>query len=249
MRKIVAIGGGATGRFKPTSETTLIDREIVMLAGKRKPRFLFVPTASAGCDEYCTAIYKQFSRKLGCTVDILLLVNTDPAPAAVMKRILWADIIYVGEGNTLRMLKVWRDYGVDDAIRAAMRQGTVLCGASAGSIAWFRWGNSDSLKSANQQNRLIRVKGLGLIPGLVCPHYDTEKHRRPSLKQMMKTTPGVGIALDECCALIVVGDMYRVIFSIKGRKAHRVYWKRGVFNHEEITPSQNFRPLKDLLSK
>jgi dipeptidase E len=249
MMKIIAIGGGATGRFKPTSETTLIDRAIVKLAGKRKPRFLFVPTASAGCDQYCTAIYKQFSRKLGCTVDILLLVNTDPDPAAIMKRILWADIIYVGEGNTLSMLKVWRNYGVDDAIRRAMRQDTVLCGASAGSIAWFRWGNSDSLKSANEQNKLIRVKGLGLIPALVCPHYDTEEHRRPSLKQMMETTPGVGIALDECCALIVVGDTYRVMSSLKGRKAHRVYWKRGNFNHEEITPSRQFRPLKNLLSK
>lgn len=247
--KIVAIGGGKIGRFGPQVKTTAIDREIVRLSGKTAPRLLFIPTASAGCDEYCAAIYKQFSKKLGCKVDILLLVNTDPERKSIEERMEKADIIYVGEGNTLKMMRYWRKYGVDDAIRKAMRCGAVLCGSSAGSIAWFTYGNSDSLKSDKNPNKLVRVRGLGFVKALICPHYDKENSRKASLKEMMKTTSGVAIALDECCALVIVDDAYRVLSSIKGRKAYRVYWKKDKFNKEEITQSQEFVPLKPLLTK
>ena len=120
--KIIAIGGGRIGRFSSTVRTTPLDREIVRISGKKSPRLLFLPTASAGCDEYCAAIYKQFSKRLGCKVDILLLVNTDPERARIRDRIAWADIVYVGEGNTLRMMKTWRRHGVDRALRSAMKR-------------------------------------------------------------------------------------------------------------------------------
>ncbi len=247
--RIIAIGGGRIGRFSSTVRTTAIDREIVKLSGKKSPRLLFLPTASAGCDEYCAAIYQQFSKNLGCRVDIMLLVNTDPQPAHLRERILRADIIYVGEGNTLQMMMVWRRYRVDHAIRAAMKRGTVLCGSSAGSIAWFSWGNSDSMKSPQVPTKLIRVKGLGFIDALFCPHYDAERHRRASLKAMMKNSKHVAIALDECCAIIVLKNSYRVLASVKGRLAYRVYWKNGRYCEEKLVPHKEFRPLRALLAK
>jgi dipeptidase E len=247
--KIIAIGGGKIGRFSPTVRTTAIDREIVRISGKKSPRLLFLPTASAGCDQYCAAIYRQFSKKLGCKVDIMLLVNTDPERARVRERILRADIIYVGEGNTLQMMKTWRRYGVDKALRAAMKRDIVLCGSSAGSIAWFSWGNSDSFKSELEPKRLAKVKGLGFIDALICPHYDVEKHRRPSLKAMMKKHKGVAIALDEYCALVVQDGSYRVLASRKGRKAYRVLWKSGEYIEDELVPSKQFQALGPLLKK
>ena len=248
-QKIVAIGGGKVGRFTSTVRTTIIDREIVRLSGKKSPRLLFLPTASAGCDQYCAAIYKQFSKKLGCKVDIMLLVNTDPVPATIKERMSRADIIYVGEGNTLKMMKTWRRYGIDRAMAVALKRGAVLCGSSAGSIAWFSWGNSDSYRSQRDPTRLIRISGLGFIPALICPHYDAEKHRRASLKAMMKNHKGVAIALDECCALVVVAATYRVLASVKGRKAFRVYWKEGQYIEEELVSSKDFRPLGPLLTR
>ncbi len=247
--KIIAIGGGRIGRFSRAVRTTAIDREIVRISGKESPRLLFLPTASAGCDQYCAAIYKQFSKRLGCKVDIMLLVNTDPERARIRERILRADIIYVGEGNTLRMMKTWRRHGVDRALRVGMERDIVLCGSSAGSIAWFSWGNSDSLQSRRNPTRLARVRGLGFVDALLCPHYDAEKHRRPSLHAMMKNRKGVAIALDEYCALIIHDDTYRVLASMKGRKAYRVYWRNGKCMEEQLLPSPRFQPLTPLLVK
>ncbi len=247
--KIVAIGGGEIGRFDARVNTTPIDREIVRLSNKATPRFLFIPTASSENEEYCAAIFKQFSKKLGCRVDILLLKNTDPDPEFIEERFARADIIYVGEGNTLRMMKRWRRYGVDVALRKAAQRGAVLCGSSAGSIAWFTHGNSDSLKSEENPHKLIRVKGLGFIKALICPHYDKESARKESLKEMMKTTSGVAIALEDCCAIVIVDDEYRVLSSVKGRKAYKVYWKKDTFHKEVIEPSSTFMPLIPLLKK
>lgn len=97
---------------------------------------------------------------LGSDGDILLLVNTDSKHKAIKEKIGNADIIYVGEGNTLKMMKVWRQHEVDTTIKAAMKNGVVLSGSSAGSIAWFESGNSDSQKSDEAPTKLTRVKGL-----------------------------------------------------------------------------------------
>ena len=247
--KIVAIGGGKVGRSSPAVRTTAIDREIVKLSGRKSPRLLFLPTASDDNDQYCEAIHRQFGKRLGCRVDILLMRHTHPDRASIRDRLSRADIIYVGEGNTLRMMKTWRRYGVDAEIFAAMKRGAVLCGSSAGSIAWFGWGNSDSLKSAANPTKLGRVRGRGLVHGLICPHYDTEKHRRPSLKAMTKRHHQVAIALDECCAMVIVDDAYRVLPSVKGRNAYRVCWRGGVYREERLEQSPDFRPLGPLLAR
>ena len=41
-------------------------------------------------------------------MDVLLLVNTDPERKAINEMMAKADIIYVGEGNTLKMMKYWQ---------------------------------------------------------------------------------------------------------------------------------------------
>ena len=48
MGKLVAIGGGQLAE----RETLAIDREIVNLTGKTRPRALFIPTASSDSREY-----------------------------------------------------------------------------------------------------------------------------------------------------------------------------------------------------
>ena len=95
----------------------------------------------------------------------------------------------------------------------------------------------------------IETEGLGFVDALICPHYDVEKHRKPSLKAMMKKHAGVAIALDEYCALIVQDDAYRILASVKGRKAYRVYWKNGEYREEQLLPSKLFKPLAPLLAK
>jgi len=247
-RRIVAIGGGEMGRPGTKRETISIDQEIITLSGKKNPRVLFIPTASKDSQGYVD-VFTNYYSQLGAKVSVLRLLSGNVSRSDMEYAIMHADVVYVGGGNTLQMMKKWRACGLDILLRKASRKGVVLCGLSAGSVCWFREGNSDSLRSVNPKLPYVKVKGLNLIPALHCPHYDAESDRQASVKKMMRSTPGVAIALDNSCAIEIVGKTYRIIRSKKTAKARKLYWKAGRYHDEVIEPSNSFEPLARLLSK
>lgn len=243
--KIVAIGGGEIA----DGETLAIDERIVALSGKANPKLLFIPTASSDSEDYFRIIQNYFT-KLGCEVSALYLLKDTFTQKQLEQCILAADIIYVGGGNTLKMMTVWRKLGVDVILRKAQQKGIVLAGISAGAICWFAYGNSDSRKFTSNSTQLIRVTGLGLYQALLCPHFDSEAHRRQDLKRMMQQTPKlVAIALEDSAAIEIVGTGYRIIKSKASAKAYRVYWKGGIYHQETIITGDKYRPLSELLTK
>ncbi len=247
--RIIAIGGGEIGRPGYPVETTKIDKEIIALSGKKNPRVLFIPTASGDSEGYVEVFNKHFGKRLGCKTDVLFLIKEKPNKKQIRDKILNSDIVYVGGGNTAKLMKVWRKTGTDKILQEAGKKGVVLSGLSAGSICWFKYGLSDSRRFKNPNAKLIKVSGLGLINALHCPHYDFEKHRKEELKQMMKNTSGVAVAIDNCSAIEIVGDKYRIISSKKDAKVYRVYWEKGKFYQEVIKQNKEYKPLLDILVK
>jgi dipeptidase E len=195
--KIIAIGGGSLKK----KQTFQIDKFIVRLVGIESPRALFVPTASNDQTDYCEAFDRVYGDLLGCRTDHLLLYKRLEDRAAAGKKIASADVIYVGGGNTLRMMKLWRRLGIDKLLIKAGKRGTVLAGLSAGAICWHEWGHSDSRAYSGKKNwKYIKVRSLGLRPGLYCPHLDSEK-RHTSFSKMVARDKMVGIACDNFAAI------------------------------------------------
>ncbi len=249
MQKMIAIGGGEIRRPGYKVETLSIDKEIIKLSGKKNPKLLFIPTASSDSEGYCQVVQKHFGKTLGCKVEHLLLLDKKLTKKTIKEKVLSADIIYVGGGNTLKMMMLWRKLGVDLHLKQAHLNGVVVSGLSAGAICWFRQGESDSRKFNNPEAPYTRVRGLGLIKMLLCPHYDAESERRADLKMMMKNTSGTAIALENCCAIEIIDDMYKIIASKKSANAYRVYWFKGKLREELIEKSSQYKPLKELISK
>jgi len=247
MLKIVAIGGGQKIKSGFSVKAPAIDRELVKLSGKSSPRLLFIPTASSDSRSYIKEIKSYFGKTLKCKVDVLCLYSNLPAKE-IRRKILNADIVYAGGGNTLKMMKFWRKMNVDKLLKKAAKNGTVLSGVSAGGICWFRYGNSDSRRFKNPQADLIRVKGLNFIPILFCPHYDVEKDRKADLKKMMRKTAGVGIAVDNCCAVEIIDDDYRIIASNSNANAYKVYWSRNKYHEERLKKDKKYKKLTDLIT-
>jgi dipeptidase E len=249
LQKIVAIGGGSIGWGGKKPEVTPISREIIRLSGKKNPRLLFLPTASSDDVAYARMVQNHFGRKLGCRVETLYLLREKPVFSIISQKIRETDIIYVGGGNTLMMMNLWKKRKVDKLLREAHRRGKVLCGTSAGALCWFRQGNSDSWKYYNPKAALIKVTGLGFLKALGCPHYDGEKDRKPQLKSMMLKTPGVAIALDNCAALEIRGDRCRVFSAKPSAAVYRVFWKGKRYCHERLNGRMGWMPLTLLLKK
>ena len=223
-KTIVAIGGGEIR----TRGTAAIDREIIRLSNKKNPRLLFIPTASSDSERYWKHVQEYFGRFLRCKTDVLFLIKEKPSSDHIRRKILAADIIYVGGGNTLLMMRVWRRLGVDKLLRLAYKNGTVLSRISAGAICWFRSGHSDSMSFYNPRKwKYINVRGLGLLKGIHCPHYDGMTRgipRRKHFRDMIRKTGGVGIAIENNCAIeFIDGRFYKVISSKSYARAYRVY--------------------------
>ena len=251
MKIIVAISGGEIGRPGYPVETTEIDKEIIKLSGKKRANLLFIPTASSDAEGYVETVKKHFGERLGCRVDVLYLINSGIVKKEIGKKIFSSDIIYVGGGNTLKMLKVWKKNGVDKILKRAWKRKIVISGLSAGAVCWFKYFNSDSKKFIKGKNnyQLIKLKGLGWLNASFCPHYDTEEKRKRHLKKMMLKTPGIALAVDNCCAVIIENDKYQVISSKRTANAYKVFWLNKKFYQIKIKKVKLFKPLGELLKK
>jgi dipeptidase E len=248
MRKaIVAIGGGEIR----TRGTAPIDREIILLSHKKNPKLLFIPTASSDSERYWKHVQDYFGKFLKCKTDVLFLIKEHPAKGRIRRKIFAADIIYVGGGNTLLMMRVWRRLGVDKLLISAYKNGTVLSGISAGAICWFDSGHSDSMSFYNPRKwKYINVKGLGLINGIHCPHYNSMTRgipRRKHFREMIRKTDGMGIAIENNCAIeFIDGRFYKVIRSKSYSRAYRVYKSGGEVVTEQIRQQKQLAPVESL---
>jgi dipeptidase E len=242
--RIVAIGGGLIGKRKAMG----IDREAVRLTGKKRPRVLFVPTATGDRASYVDAFTSVYAGKLGCRVDALRLFADRPSKRRTAEMILGADLVYVGGGNTYRMMMLWRKLGVDRMLRKAAGQGVVMAGTSAGAICWFDSGHSDSRCKPDRDWDYIRVTGLGWIDATFCPHYRAEG-REASLHKMIRRHGGVTIACDNRTAIEVVGDRWRVLAESSRAKVVKLFRAGGGVACEPLLPTEAFRPMSDLLKR
>ena len=254
-RKIIAIGGGEIGRpredgnrFYPV-ETTSIDKEILRLTNKKNAKLIFIPTASNDSRKYFDIVKNHFLKIGFASISVLYLLDKDLTKTQIKEAILSHDAIYVGGGNTLRMMSVWRKLEVDTLLKQALDKGVVLSGISAGSICWFSQGSSDSRSSASDVNKLMSVTGLGFIEAYLCPHYDVEPHRQSDVKIKLRRSAKVAICLDNCVAIEVIGDKYRIIKSKASAKAHKAYWKKNRYFVEEIVASDSFKGIANLLAR
>jgi dipeptidase E len=250
MRKVVVVIGGGEIRTRGTAR---IDREIIRLSNKKHPKLLFMPTASSDSERYWRRVQEYFGKFLKCRTDVLFLIKEQPSKQEIRAKILAADIIYVGGGNTLQMMRVWRRLGVDKLLKSAYDNGTVLAGISAGAICWFDSGHSDSMSFYNPRRwKYIKVRGLGLIEGIHCPHYNSMTRgtpRRKHFRDMIRKTGGIGIAIENNCAIeFVDGRFYRVIRSNNYSRAYSLYKNGADVITKQIRQEKQFAPL-DLLSR
>jgi dipeptidase E len=243
VARILAIGGGEIGRL----ETLELDAEVVRMAAVKRPRVLFVPTATADDPGYVAIVEEHYGARLGCVVEALLVYDRNVTERDIRRAIESADIVYVGGGNTLRMMRYWRRRGVDAALRRAAAAGTVVTGISAGAICWFSLGVSDSRSFAatDESWNYIAVRGLGLVDVALCPHFDADPRRRTYSASMARRRGVPVLGLDDCSALQVLDGRWRILSSREGSVAHRVDPSGTV---HDLAPGPPFRTLPDLVT-
>ncbi|MDA7950194.1 MAG: peptidase E [Pirellulaceae bacterium] len=191
QKNIIAIGGAGLNWKR---DRLLLTRYAFSLSGKKNPRVCLLPTATG--DSLRTIVnYYEAVNNLICRPEHLRIYS--PHVTDFADYLLSFDVIYVGGGNTLNMLAIWREQGIVDILREAWEKGIVLLGSSAGSICWFEQGSTDS-----RPGRLTAMKCMGFLEGSNCPHYSSERARRSTYHRMIKDGRlKNGLAADDGCGL------------------------------------------------
>lgn len=200
-----------------------LDRYILSLwrRSDREPRVCFIPTASGDSDDYISRFHAAFER-LPCIPTHLAL--SDPQETDPISAVLESDIFYIGGGNTREMLALWRQCGLDEALKTAWQTGKILCGISAGAICWFEQAISDSVV----EGELHPLKCLGFLPGTACPHYNEPCRRETFHRCLASGDVSAGHGIDNSAALHFEGrKLVNVVASRPDARAYHVALSNG----------------------
>lgn len=225
LKQIVALGGGM---FSMEPENGLLDKYILNLVPKERPKICFLGTASNDGKEYREMFYNFFENQQ-CEPSHLSLIHP---PKDIEAFIMDKDIIHVGGGNTKLIIDTWKKHGVDKIMRKAWESGIILSGMSAGAICWFDDGITNPAPG-----KLTRLPCLGLLNGSFCPHYDERAELRDAFhKLILSGTIEEGYGVEDSAAIHFIGaEPVRVITSRPGANAFKV---RKIRNKIVDTPME-----------
>ena len=217
MSKYMLIGGGNIGRNDTKYETETIDKEIVKMTNKDKPNFLFIGFASSFADSYYKII-KKIYQNLGCNTSYIKKKNLINNPDIVKNKILDADIIYFGGGDTLKLLEKIEENKLKDTIDKAISNNTVIAGMSAGAIMLCKEGYSDSKILREESDKHEFIRGLNYLDIVISPHYEEDSIKTKEL--LTDINDKKIILIPNKCAIKVIDNKYEVISEDKDIKAY-----------------------------
>ena len=226
-KQVLAMGGGG---FSSKPENLKLDEYLISLSDKKNPKICFIPTASGDDESYIRRFYSSY-KKLNCETSHLSLFW--PPEGNLREYVLDKDIFYVGGGNTRNLMVLWKEWGLDKYLYEAWCNGAIMAGLSAGSICWFKQGLTDS-----KTGKLLPLDCLGFLEGSNCPHFDTEKGRRPAYYEAILDGSMIdGIACDDgVAAHFIDGELKGCVSSIALAKAYNIKKINGNIAESIIEP-------------
>lgn len=207
----------------------LLDKYILDLVPKERPKICFMGTASHDGKEY-RDMFHNFFKNQQCEPSHLSLTHP---PKDIEEFIMDKDIIHVGGGNTTLIIDTWKKFGVDKIMKKAWEDGIILTGMSAGAICWFDDGITNPSPGV-----LTRLPCLGLLNGSFCPHYDDRAELKSAFhKLILEGIIEEGYGVEDGAAVHFVGnEPIRVVTSRPGVTAYKV---RKVRNKITDTPMKS----------
>jgi cyanophycinase len=192
---VMAIGGNEDKRAARTS----ILAAFIQRAGGAGARVVIVPSASVAPRERAQRYTKIFT-KLG-VVDLHSVHAESGVSEEDLTAIANATGIFVTGGDQVRLMDALRAADCVEPIRAAVRNGAVYAGTSAGASALSRFMIAGS-KRKKGTDLVEYHEGLGLIPGAIIDQHFGQRRRLTRLISAANAHLLTGIGIDENTAIV-----------------------------------------------
>ena len=207
-RRILAIGGGGfmmEGKFSP------IDRKLLNLTGKARPKICVIPTPTGDAEEVLQRFYTAYDPWCDAHQLTPFRKMTDRSVPLrdIAAELCSFDAVFVTGGSTKSALGVWREWGIDQALLQAYQTGVLLTGMSAGAICWFEQAFTDSYGDGYYPHQ-----GLGLLAGGCSAHHKYDGPRTAALLESIRDgrMPRT-LAIDDYSAVLFADEAPTTIYS------------------------------------
>ena len=190
-KKIIAIGGGG---FTHQLDENL-DQFVIDQSKKSKNKIGFLATASKDDKNKINLFYKRYQN----TQSELSHFNLTSGLDGFSEWIINKDIIYIGGGNTVFMLNIWKKNKLEIIFKNAYEKGIILSGVSAGAVCWFDWILSDSAGPGFNS-----LRGINFISGSCTPHSSNIERINQFELDIKNNKLPQGIAIDDGVAVVFV---------------------------------------------
>ena len=184
-------------------------------------RVTFVPYALFDRDAYAALVRERLGR-MGLAVDS---VHEAPGADGPARAVAGAEAVFVGGGNTFRLVTALHATGLVPALRERVAGGMPYVGSSAGTNA-----ACPTLKTTNDMPIVEppTFAALGLVPFQINPHYvDPEpgsthmgETREQRIREFLEENDVPVLGLREGATLHVEGDRAELV-GVKGAKLFR----------------------------
>lgn len=215
QKRFIAIGGGEI-----KNKTTLkIDEYVANLAKKHagdvRATALFLGTASHDSMPYFNSFRKTYTSVFDIKAEVALIVYGEMNLEHIKEKFNKADCIYIGGGDTVFMLDKWKETGIDKLVIDAYESGKIICGLSAGAICFFKDMYTDYEIMRGQSSCYTLKKGMGLIDGLMCPHFN--EREGDFLPNFEKSDFDKALCIENDCAVEFIDGVYSKTISAGGK--------------------------------
>jgi cyanophycinase len=178
------------------------------LAGGKKGRLVFIPTASEMMDQRRISRSYNYWRALGLQ-SVEMLHTLDPKTAndpSFVKPLTEATAAWLGGGDQTRLSSAYHGTAVERELRRLLARGGVIGGTSAGASVM----SNIMITGGNPKARV--GQGFGLLPDVVIDQHFQNRKRRNRLLSVLANHPScVGLGIDEATAVVVHGHTFTVL--------------------------------------
>jgi peptidase E len=173
----------------------------------------FLATASKDDEKKISLFYKRFENTDFELSHFNLTTNINGFSEWIMSK----DLVYIGGGNTVFMLEIWRKNKLEHIFKEAYEKGIILSGISAGAVCWFDWILSDAVGPGFNP-----LRGINLISGSCTPHSSNIERINQFESDIKNNKLPQGIAIDDGVAVVFVDGKPTEVYS--SRKNHTAYF-------------------------
>lgn len=201
------------GRSIPHLEDFTLEKKIFSYLKITPNKILFIPLAFY---PNMKASIDRFHRLVKNTYEIEDVVNYEDEEL-LKKEIDSSDVIYFSGGCAEELIRLIKKYKIDSILKKYEKSNKLFLGISAGAILFSKAGMGDryTYKDKGEIYNYQMVKGLGILPITICPHYDHEG--LTCYNSEVKKYACDGYALEDDTAILFAKEI--VFFKQNSRKS------------------------------